>query len=449
MTARSDIARGRLDSPTLASNFSDLHPAFDRHEARVAAERCLFCYDAPCVKACPTSIDIPMFIREIMTGNTVGAARTILESNIMGGMCARVCPTETLCEEACVKETSEGRAVEIGNLQRYATDELFAKGRQLFKRGAPTGRRVAVIGAGPAGLSCAHKLATLGHEVVVFEAREKAGGLNEYGIAAYKSTGGFAQAEVDYITAIGGITIDYGKRLGRDIELSDLAKQFDAVFLGMGLGDTNDLGLEEGIEGVIDAVDYIAALRQAGDLADLPVGRRIVVIGGGMTAIDIASQTKRLGAESVTIAYRRGQQQMNASNYEQELAQTDGVLIRHWLKPARLHAEDGRLVAVELEYTSEQGGRLTGTGETLRLECDQLFTAIGQSFLPGEVNGVPLTLEKGRITVDAERRTSVPGIWAGGDCIAGGKDLTVAAVEDGKQAALSIDQAFKSQAKAA
>ncbi|WP_448953336.1 NAD(P)-dependent oxidoreductase [Labrys neptuniae] len=449
MTARSDIARGRLDSHALASNFSDLHPAFGRNEARVAAERCLFCYDAPCVKACPTSIDIPMFIREIMTGNTVGAARTILESNIMGGMCARVCPTETLCEEACVKEASEGRAVEIGNLQRYATDDLFAKGRQLFKRGAPTGKRVAVVGAGPAGLSCAHKLATLGHEVTVFEAREKAGGLNEYGIAAYKSTGGFAQAEVDYITAIGGITIDYGKRLGRDVELTDLAKHYDAVFLGMGLGDTNDLGLEDGIEGVIDAVDYIADLRQAEDLASLPVGRRIVVIGGGMTAIDIASQTKRLGAESVTIAYRRGQPQMNASGYEQEVAQTDGVLIRHWLKPSRLHAEGGKLVAVELEYTVEENGRLAGTGEKLVLDCDQLFTAIGQSFLPQEINGVLLTLEKGRIVVDDERRSSVPGVWAGGDCVAGGKDLTVAAVEDGKQAALSIDRALKSQVKAA
>ncbi|WP_413992836.1 NAD(P)-dependent oxidoreductase [Labrys okinawensis] len=444
MTAQPDIARGRLDSDALAQNFSDLHPAFDRHEARVAAERCLFCYDAPCIKACPTSIDIPLFIREIMTGNTVGAGRTILSSNIMGGMCSRVCPTETLCEEACVKEVSEGRAVEIGNLQRYATDDLFAKGKQLFKRGAPTGKRVAVVGAGPAGLACAHKLATLGHDVMVFEAREKAGGLNEYGIAAYKSTHDFAQAEIDYIVAIGGIDIQHGKRLGRDVQLADLAKQYDAVFLGVGLGDTNVLGLEDGIEGVIEAVDYIAELRQAKDLASLPVGRRIVVVGGGMTAIDIASQTKRLGAESVTIAYRRGQPQMNASDYEQELAQTDGVLIRHWLKPSRLHAEGGKLVAVELEYTRDEDGKLVGTGEKLRLECDQLFTAIGQTFLPKEVDGAPLTFEKGRLAVDAERRTSVPGIWAGGDCVAGGQDLTVAAVEDGKQAALSIDRALKS-----
>ncbi|MDQ0394507.1 NAD(P)-dependent oxidoreductase [Labrys monachus] len=445
MTARPDIAPGRLDSGTLTRNFSDLHPAFDRHEARVAAERCLFCYDAPCIKACPTSIDIPLFIREIMTGNTVGAARTILDANIFGGMCARVCPTETLCEEACVREASEGRAVEIGNLQRYATDDLFARGRQLFKRGAPTGRRVAVVGAGPAGLSCAHRLATLGHEVVVYEAREKSGGLNEFGIAAYKSTEDFAQREIDYILAVGGITVEYGKRLGRDVQLEDLVAGFDAVFLGMGLGDTNELGLDEEIEGVVEAVDYIAGLRQAEDLAMLPVGRRIVVIGGGMTAIDIASQTKRLGAENVTIVYRRGQAQMNASEYEQEVAQTDGVLIRHWLRPSRLVAEDGQLVGIELEYTSEEGGRLIGTGETLVLECDQLFTAIGQAFLPQEVGGIALAFEKGRLAVDAERRTSVPGIWAGGDCVAGGQDLTVAAVEDGKQAALSIDRALKAK----
>ena len=442
MTAKPDIAPGRLGPEALAQNFSDLHPAFDRHEARVAAERCLFCYDAPCITACPTSIDIPLFIREIMTGNTLGAAKTILDSNIMGGMCARVCPTETLCEEACVREASESRAVEIGNLQRYATDALFAKGKQLFKRAALTGKRIAVVGAGPAGMACAHKLATLGHEVTVFEARPKAGGLNEYGIASYKSTNDFAQREVAYILDVGGITVENGKRLGRDIHLADLVQQFDAVFLGIGLGDTNALGLGE-VEGVAEAVDYIAELRQAQDLAALPVGRRIVVIGGGMTAIDIASQTKRLGAESVTIAYRRGQPQMNASEYEQELAQTDGVLIRHWLKPVRLVSEGGKLSAVELEYTREDGGKLVGTGETMTLPCDQLFTAIGQAFIPADIAGVPLVQEKGRLTVDAERRTSVPGIWAGGDCIANGKDLTVAAVEDGKQAALSIDRALK------
>jgi glutamate synthase (NADPH/NADH) small chain len=299
------------------------------------------------------------------------------------------------------------------------------------------------VGAGPAGLACAHKLATLGHEVVVLEAREKPGGLNEYAVAAYKTVGGFAQEEVDYILGVGGIELRLGVSLGRNVTLGQLREDFDAVFLGLGLGGVNALGIDEGgIEGVTDAVAYIAALRQATDLAALPVGRRVVVIGGGMTAIDIASQTKRLGAEDVTIVYRRGPGQMGASAYEQEVAQTDGVLLRQWLQPRRLFGEDSQLVAVELEYTAEDGGRLVGTGETLTLPCDQLFKAIGQAFLPADLDGSRevVELEGGRIAVDAERRTSIPGIWAGGDCVFGGKDLTVAAVEDGKRAALSIDR---------
>ncbi|MFZ1428571.1 MAG: FAD-dependent oxidoreductase, partial [Geminicoccaceae bacterium] len=291
-------------------------------------------------------------------------------------------------------------------------------------------------GAGPAGLACAHKLATLGHAVTIYEARDKAGGLNEYGIAAYKTVNGFAQAEVDWILGVGGIELRTGVRLGRDLDLAGLRRDHDAVFLGMGLGGVNVLGPDEdGLEGVMDAVAYIAALRQAADLAALPVGRRIVVVGGGMTAIDIASQTKRLGAEDVTIVYRRGPEQMGASRYEQEVAQTDGVLLRHWLRPKRLLGEAGRLVGVELEYTDGRPG-------TLSLACDQLFKAIGQTFVPADLDGSGELLElwHGRIAVDALRRTSLAGVWAGGDCVAGGKDLTVAAVEDGKQAALSIDR---------
>lgn len=431
-----DIAAGRLPSEAYLDHFADLHPPLSPREARVAAERCLFCYDAPCLEACPTSIDIPLFIRQIATGNPQGAARTILDANIMGGMCARVCPTETLCEEVCVRETSEGKPVEIGRLQRYATDALLASGRQLYRQGPATGRKVAVVGAGPAGLACAHKLATLGHAVTIYEARDKAGGLNEYGIAAYKTVNGFAQAEVDWILGVGGIELRTGVRLGRDVDLAGLRRDHDAVFLAMGLGGVNVLGPDEdGLEGVMDAVAYIAALRQAADLAALPVGRRIVVVGGGMTAIDIASQTKRLGAEDVTIVYRRGPGQMGASRYEQEVAQTDGVLLRHWLRPKRLLGQDGRLVGVELEYTDGRPG-------TLSLPCDQLFKAIGQTFVPADLDGSGelLELQHGRIAVDAERRTSVAGLWAGGDCVAGGKDLTVAAVEDGKQAALSIDR---------
>ena len=354
----------------------------------------------------------------------------------MGGMCARVCPTETLCEEVCVREIAEGQPVEIGRLQRYATDTLFATGRQLYHQSSITGHKVAVVGAGPAGLACAHKLATLGHAVTLYEARDKPAGLNEYGIAAYKTVGGFAQAEAQWILGVGGIALRTGVRLGHTITLADLRRDFDAVFLGLGLGAVNALGLDESdVEGVMDAVAYIAALRQAADLATLPVGRRIVVIGGGMTAIDIASQTKRLGAEEVTLVYRRGPEQMSASAYEQEIAQTDGVLLRHWLRPKRVLAKDARLTSVELEYTD-------GRQETLTLACDQLFKAIGQAFLPADVEGgrEAVELEGGRIRVDDERRTSLAGVWAGGDCVAGGKDLTVVAVEDGKQAALSIDR---------
>jgi dihydropyrimidine dehydrogenase (NAD+) subunit PreT len=446
MTKTPDIAGGRLSEAEYQENFSDIAPAFDSNDARVAAERCLFCYDAPCVKACPTAIDIPLFIRQIATGNSEGAARTILDANIMGGMCGRVCPTETLCEEACVREFAEGKPVEIGRLQRFATDVLFQSGKQIFTRSSETGRRIAVVGAGPAGLACAHKLSTLGHEVTVFEAKEKPGGLNEYGIASYKTVNDFAQREVAYILDIGGITIQYGRRLGRDLTLKALRDSYDAVFLGLGLGAINDLGMGSDVAGVMNAVDYIALLRQTRDLSQLPVGRRVVVIGGGMTAIDIASQTKRLGAEDVTIVYRRGPEHMNASRYEQDLAQTDGVLIRYWMQPRRLIADGGRLIGVELEYTEESDGKLLGRGEILEIPCDQLFKAIGQALeVKDVVSQEPyLELEKGRLKVDAERRTSIGNIWAGGDCVAGGKDLTVAAVEDGKIAALSIDRYIKS-----
>src|SRR5450631_4274108 len=278
------LVAGILDAKTLAENFNDLHPPLSRHEALVEADRCYFCYDAPCQQACPTSIDIPLFIREIAAQNALGAARTILEENIMGGMCARVCPTETLCQEACVREAAEGKPVRIGLLQRYATDAIMATGKNPFTRAEPTGKRVALVGAGPAGLSCAHALAERGPDGVVFEAREKSAGLNEYGIAAYKTPGGFAQREVDFILSIGGIEVKHGVALGRDTDLAALRRDYDAVFLGLGLAAVNKLGLtdEARLANVLDAVGYIADLRQADNLADLPVGRRVVVIGGGM-----------------------------------------------------------------------------------------------------------------------------------------------------------------------
>ena len=433
------IEAGRLAPAEYETNFADLHPRLDRHEALVAADRCYFCYDAPCMTACPTMIDIPMFIRQISTGNPLGSAKTIFDQNILGGMCARVCPTETLCEEACVRNTAEDRPVEIGRLQRYATDIAMEAGRQFYTRPAPTGKTVAVVGAGPAGLAAAHRLAMHGHSVVILDAREKAGGLNEYGIATYKAVDEFASREVEYVTAIGGIEIRNGQALGRDFSLSDLTAQYDAVFLAMGLAGVNGLGIEgEDLAGVDDAVDFIAALRQAKDKATVPIGRRIVVLGGGMTAIDAAIQAKLLGAEEVTICYRRGKEHMNASGYEQDLATANGVIIRHWLAPKRILGKDGSVAGIEVEYTAMRDGKLVVTGETGVIAADQIMKAIGQSFLASGLGA--LAMERGKIAVDAEGRTSVERVWAGGDCVGVGEDLTVSAVAQGRDAAESINR---------
>jgi dihydropyrimidine dehydrogenase (NAD+) subunit PreT len=432
------IVAGRLNPEQYANNFGDLHPPLDHHEAIVEADRCYFCFDAPCMNACPTAIDIPMFIREIVTDNPLGAAETIFQQNILGGMCARVCPTEQLCEEACVREAAEGKPVKIGQLQRYATDVAMRADVQFFERAAPTGKRVAIVGAGPAGLACAHRLALHGHAATIFDARPKAGGLNEYGIASYKTPDGFAQDEVDYVTAIGGITIENGKILGEHFSLAELTSKYDAVFLGLGLGGVNALRADgETAEGVENAVDFIAELRQAPDLATLPVGRRVVVIGGGMTAIDAAVQSKLLGADEVTMVYRRGKAQMNASEFEQDLAASKGVTIRHWMAPTRVIATDGKVTGIELEHTTLVDGALKATGDKVIIAADQVFKAIGQTLA---TDGEGLALSGGKIEVDAEGRTSMANVWAGGDCATGGDDLTVTAVAEGRDAAESINQ---------
>lgn len=429
------IIAGRLDASALDANFSDLHPAYDEHEALVAADRCYFCHDAPCQTACPTSIDIPLFIRQIATGTPEAAARTILEQNILGGMCARVCPTETLCEEVCVREVAEGKPVEIGRLQRFATDTLMAKAAQPFDRADATGKKVAVVGAGPAGLACAHRLAMHGHDVVIFEARSKSGGLNEFGIAAYKSTNDFAQAEVAWLLGIGGIEIRTGMALGDQITLDSLQSDFDAVFLGMGLGAVNALRLEgEDKEGVSPATDFISDLRQVSDLGSQPIGRDVVVIGGGMTAIDAGAQARLLGAQNVTIVYRRGQEAMAASEFEQDLAAQKGVRIIHNAAPIGIEG-NGSLTGVRFAYTATKDGKLVTRDDGFTLPADQLFTAIGQS-----LTGAPeaLTIEGGKIKVTEAGATSVAGVWAGGDCASGGDDLTVTAVAEGRDAAENI-----------
>ncbi len=430
------VVPGRLTPDQLATNFVDVAPPLDRHEAHVAADRCYFCHDAPCITACPTSIDIPLFIRQIGTGTPDAAAMTIFHANILGGMCARVCPTEQLCEGACVRMEAEGQPVEIGALQRYATDGLMAQGTHPFKRAAATGKRVAVVGAGPAGLAAAHRLAAKGHDVVIFEARPKPGGLNEYGIASYKAVDGFAQAEVDWLMGIGGIELRHDQAIGRDITLAALQAEYDAVFLGMGLGGVNALrATGEDRQHVLDAVSFIRDLRQASDLGTLPVGRDVVVIGGGMTAVDAAVQARLLGAENVSIVYRRGQDRMGASRHEQDHATASGVRIICNAAPLAVHG-NGAVTEVEFAYTQDGPDGLHVTEDRFRLRADQVFRAIGQR-LDGAPDG--LELAGGKILVTGPGRTSLDGVWAGGDCAAGGDDLTVTAVAEGRDAAEDID----------
>ena len=428
------IAADRLSKEALAQNFADLHVPLEPHEVRVAADRCYFCYDAPCVTACPTDIDIPLFIRQISTGRPEAAAKTIFDMNILGGMCARVCPTEVLCEQACVREVSEGKPVEIGRLQRHATDSLMAKNIHPFNRAASTGKKVAVVGAGPAGLSCAHRLASKGIDVTIYDTRSKAGGLNEYGIAAYKSTNDFAAKEVAWLLSIGGITIENNKTLGVDMTLDGLSSDFDAVFLSVGLGGVNALSLSSEDETCVsDAVGFIETLRQSTGLASIPIGRNVVVIGGGMTAVDAAVQSKLLGAEQVTIAYRRGREAMSASRYEQDLAASHGVKLLFNVQPVKLETV-GTGTALVLEYTATNDTRLTGTGETVRIAADQVFSAIGQTL----ATDGGLALDGRKIAVTGAGRTSRDRVWAGGDCASGGDDLTVTAVAEGRDAAMDI-----------
>ena len=437
--SKSGIASGRLDSEQYKNVFADLHAPLSPHEALVEADRCYFCYDAPCQTACPTDIDIPLFIRQISTKNPLGAAKTIFDKNIMGGMCARVCPTEILCEEVCVREEAEGKPVKIGLLQRYATDTAMQANQQFFKRGPVTGKSVAIIGSGPASMACAHRLVMFGHDVKIFEARQKSGGLNEYGIAAYKTVDDFAQRELDYILQIGGIGVENGKMLGRDVFLEELTKEYDAVFIGVGLGETNSLGIKnEDADGVIDAVDFIGEVRQSKDLSRVEIGRNIIVVGGGMTAIDAAIQARLLGAQNVTICYRRGPEQMGASKFEQDLATSKGVMIRHWLAPKKILTKKGRVRGLKMQYTRLVGDRLEKTGEKISLEADQIFVAIGQRLDTGPLG--KLEISNARIKTDEEGKTSMAKVWAGGDCIEGGEDLTVTAVANGRDAAISINQ---------
>ena len=427
----------------LASHFTDLAPPLSARQAELESSRCLYCYDAPCVNACPSDIDIPSFIRNIQQENVQGAAQKILSANILGGSCARVCPTEVLCQQACVRNNAQECApVLIGLLQRYAIDHAQFN-EYPFTRAASTGKRIAVVGAGPAGLACAHRLALHGHEVVIFEAREKSGGLNEYGIAKYKLVDDFAQREVDFVLQIGGIEVRHGQRLGDNLSLSDLHQQFDSVFLAIGLAASRQLGLaHEEAPGVLAATDYIRELRQSDDLTQLPLAERCIVLGAGNTAIDMAVQMARLGAREVNLVYRRGQEDMGATGHEQDIAKANQVRLMTWAQPDEVLLDDqGQVRGMRFARTRLADGRLVKTGETFELAADAVFKAIGQTFDEATLSD-PLahSLQRtgDRITVDEHLRTSIPGVYAGGDCTSLGQDLTVQAVQHGKLAAQAI-----------
>jgi dihydropyrimidine dehydrogenase (NAD+) subunit PreT len=437
--------RQSLDN--LKSRFADIPPPLAIDEARVEASRCLFCFDAPCTRACPTHIDVPRFIRQILHRDDLGAARTILDANVFGGSCARACPTEVLCEGACVDRALLKSPVQIGRLQRFACDSSSARGVRFFDPGLPTGKRMAVVGSGPAGLSCAHELRRLGHDVVVFEARSVPGGLDTLGIAAYKISTEFALAEIEMIRQI-GIEIDLNHPINAT-ELRELLQTFDAVFLGIGLGRTLPLGIEgEELTGVWEALDFIFQTHTK-PLSECMVGTHVLVIGAGNTAIDVATAASRLGAETVTITYRRSQALIPAFAYEYDLARSDGVRFEWFAQPVRIIGEMGAATGVEFQRTQlddadSRTGRVNSVpGSNFVIAADMVVKALGQEPLLDLLAALPeLRCDKGRILVDrATGATSVPGLFAGGDCLRSGGEV-VDAVEDGKIAARGIHAAL-------
>jgi dihydropyrimidine dehydrogenase (NAD+) subunit PreT len=432
----------KLSSEEYQKNFSDIYPLMTDAEAMAESSRCLFCYDAPCINACPTHIDIPKFIKQINTKNVKGSAKTILSANLFGASCARVCPVEALCEGDCVMNDLHKKPIEIGRLQRYATDHLMGRGEhtKLFERGAANGKKVAVVGAGPAGLSCAGHLAQLGYQVTVYDARPKPGGLNTYAIAEYKMTMETALKEAEIVQGL-GVTIKQGVQVGKDVTVEQLEKENDAVFLGVGLGKTTPLGIEgEALPGVIDALSFIEQVKTR-NFDRVEVGRRVVVIGAGNTAVDATTQAKRLGAEKVMMVYRRGADEMPAYDYEFSLAKQDGIEFLWFTAPKRV-VGNGRVEKLECVKTK---AKERGTppevvpGSEFFVECDMVIKALGQAKQTDLLGAFKVKLDpKGRVVVDpATNQTSQPKIFAGGDCVNGGKEV-VNAVADGKRAAAGI-----------
>jgi dihydropyrimidine dehydrogenase (NAD+) subunit PreT len=433
----------KLGPEAAKANMADIAPTYSPQEAIIEANRCLFCFDAPCIQACPTGIDIPSFIKKIVTGNLTGSARVILRANVLGASCARVCPTEVLCEGACVVLDREGDPVKIGRLQRYATDNAFQNGLQILKAPASkSGRRVAVIGGGPAGLGCAAELAQLGHAVVVFERKPQAGGLNTHGIAYYKMRPEVSLEEVELVKSL-GVEFRCGVGVGKDISAAQIEKEFDAIFVGLGLGAGVRLNVPgEDLPEVIEALDFIEQIHTH-PLHEVPVGDRVAVIGGGNTAIDAVTQAKRLGAREAVIVYRRSREEMPAYQFEQKLAQTDGARFMFNVVPVEVLSNgSGHVTGLKLARTAGGNGKLeTLAGSEFVEPFDMVIKAIGEEKQAALLKKLFPALElhpRGMVLRnDATGATNLPKVFAGGDCANGGREV-VNAVAEGKKAARGI-----------
>ncbi|HWZ42826.1 MAG TPA: NAD(P)-dependent oxidoreductase [Candidatus Saccharimonadales bacterium] len=443
----------QLPLEQLEENFADINPPLSAAQALEEGSRCLFCHDAPCIKACPTEIDVPQFIRQIMTGNLRGSARTILSANILGQSCARVCPTSVLCEGACVLNAQGRKPVEIGRLQRYAVDPVIAAGTKLFKAGAPNGKRVALIGAGPASLACAAELRQRGYETVIFDANPQPGGLDTYGIAAYKMRAADVIQEIEMVRAL-GVEIRNGVAVGREISLAQLEADFSAIFIGIGLGATDDLGIPgEELPGCLDALTFIEQTKSQ-RFDQVGVARRVAVAGGGNTAIDVVTAARRLGAEEVFMVYRRSQQEMSAFDYEYELAKKDCVTFVWQALPVRVlgngHVEGIECVRTQPGPKDGKGRRsfVPVPGSEFRLDVSMFIKALGQKRNTGFLQQIArLELKNGCVVVSETMQTGNPRYFAGGDCVNGGGEV-VDAVAHGKRAALGIDQMLGGRGKA-
>ncbi len=438
----------KLSNENYRKNFKDIKPPLNRDSAIAEANRCLYCYDAPCITACPTKIDVPSFIKKIATQNFKGSARVILESNIMGGTCARVCPVETLCEGSCVYNGMDQKPIDIGRLQRFSTDWLLNNDhkKDLFSRMPDNGKNIAIIGAGPSGLSCGHNLSRMGYQVTIFEGKDLAGGLNTFGLADYKITKDFALDEVSFVTDLGGIEIKYNTWVGKDVQINDLLRDYDGVYISTGLGTTPKLNVSgEDMDGVVDAIEFIEELKR-GPYEKVNVGKTVAVIGAGNTAIDAATQAKRLGAEKVYIIYRRTNKEMPAYEYEYGLALKDECDFLWQTNPVRIIGDDFvtgiELIRMELGESDASGRRLPKSikGSEFIVAVDMVIKALGQKPYESLLSEIPdLLLDWGKVVVNSSMQTSVPKLFAGGDCINGGKE-TVNAVQDGKVAAFGINK---------